>query len=112
MIERLQQGARNAVTVMDSGRENAQISVERAESAGTSLLEITNAVGSISDMNMQIASAAEEQSIVAEEINKNVTEISTISDSTAQISSQAAEASAELSAHADELDRIVKNFTI
>lgn len=112
MIESLQQGARNAVMVMNSGQENTKISVERAESAGTSLLEITNAVASISDMNIQIASAAEEQSIVTEDVNKNITEISMIAENTAQISTQAAQASSELAAYAEELDRIVKNFTI
>jgi methyl-accepting chemotaxis protein len=97
---------------MNSGQENTKISVQRAESAGASLVEITSAVASISDMNIQIASAAEEQSTVTEDVNKNITEISVIADTTAQISTQASQASSELSAHAEELDRIVKNFTI
>jgi methyl-accepting chemotaxis protein len=112
MIESLQQGANNAVAVMNSGQENTKISVERAQSAGASLEEITSAVTSISDMNIQIASAAEEQSAVTEDINKNVTEISTIADNTSKISTQATEASVKLSEYADELDHIVKNFTI
>jgi methyl-accepting chemotaxis protein len=112
MIESLQQGARNAVSVMNSGQENTKISVQRAESAGASLVEITSAVASISDMNIQIANAAEEQSAVTEDVNKNITEISVVADNTAQISTQASQASTELSAQAEELDRIVKNFTI
>jgi methyl-accepting chemotaxis protein len=112
MIERLQQGARNAVSVMESGQENTKISVKRAESAGASLLEITSAVTSISDMNVQIASAAEEQSAVTEDVNKNITEISEVANTTSQISSQASQASTELSEFAEEMERIVKNFTI
>jgi methyl-accepting chemotaxis protein len=112
MIESLQQGARNAVSVMNSGQENTKISVQRAESAGASLVEITSAVASISDMNIQIANAAEEQSAVTEDVNKNITEISVVADNTAQISTQASQASTELSAQAEELDLIVKNFTI
>ena len=112
MIEKLQSGARNAVSVMDAGREKAQVSVERAESAGSSLIEITKAVASISSMNTQIASAAEEQSAVTQEINRNITEISAISDRNSQISSEAAQASSVLSEYAQELDRIVQNFKI
>ena len=112
MIEKLQCGARNAVSVMDAGREKAQASVERAESAGSSLIEITKAVASISSMNTQIASAAEEQSVVTAEINRNITEISVISDRNSQVSSEAAQASTVLSEYAGELDRIVQNFKI
>ncbi|MCB1872460.1 MAG: methyl-accepting chemotaxis protein, partial [Gammaproteobacteria bacterium] len=60
----------------------------------------------------QIASAAEEQSAVTQEINRNITEISAISDRNSQISSEAAQASSVLSEYAQELDRIVQNFKI
>jgi methyl-accepting chemotaxis protein len=112
MIERLQGGAQDAVAVMDAGREKFQKSVELAESAGQSLNEITQAVAAIRDMNAQIASAAEEQSTVTEDINRNVTEISASSDHTSQVSAQAAQASSILSEHAQELDQIVQNFKI
>ncbi|MCB1761071.1 MAG: methyl-accepting chemotaxis protein [Gammaproteobacteria bacterium] len=112
MIEKLQSGARNAVSVMDAGRQKAQTNVERAESAGSSLIQITRAVASISDMNTQIASAAEEQSAVTAEINRNITEISVIADRNSQVSSEAAQASTVLSDYAQELDQIVQNFKI
>ncbi len=112
MIERLQSGARDAVVVMDSGRENARVSVERAESAGSSLGKITRAVASISEMNTQIAAAAEEQSTVTESINQNVGEISEISNRTAEISTEVAQSSLTLSTHAEALDKIVRNFKI
>jgi methyl-accepting chemotaxis protein len=112
IIERLQIGANNAVTVMDAARTKSQTSVERAESAGKSLSEITMATTSISEMSTQIASAAEEQSAATEEISKNVTEISTLSDQNAQASKQAAETSERLSDQASELNKIVEHFTI
>jgi len=112
MIERLQSGAQGAVSVMDAGRDKFQKSVELAESAGESLSEITQAVAAIRDMNAQIASAAEEQSTVTEDINRNVNEISASSDQTAQVSGEASQASSVLSEHAQELDRIVQNFKI
>jgi methyl-accepting chemotaxis protein len=112
MIERLQVGASNAVSVMEDARNKAQVSVERAESAGESLSEITKAVSEISDMNMQIASAAEEQSVATEEIHKNVTEISSTSDRNEQASREASATSELLSGQAYELDQIVQNFKI
>ncbi len=63
-------------------------------------------------MNIQIASAAQEQRATTEEISKNVTEISSASDRNEQASHEAAKASERLSEQALELDRIVQNFTI
>jgi len=83
IIERLQCGARAAVQAMEAGQNRALDSVERAEAAGTSLEAISQAVAAISNMSIQIASAAEEQSVVAEEINRNVVNISQISHETA-----------------------------
>ncbi|MCB1852440.1 MAG: methyl-accepting chemotaxis protein [Gammaproteobacteria bacterium] len=112
MIERLQAGARDAVSVMDAGRKKAHASVERAQSAGTSLQEITKAVASISEMNTQIAVSVEEQNAVTEEINRNISDISTTSNRTALLSAETAKASAMLSDHAQNLDKIVQNFNI
>jgi methyl-accepting chemotaxis protein len=112
MIERLQSGSGDAVSVMDTGREKGQSSVELAESAGQSLVQITKAVASISEMNTQIASAADEQNVVSEEINQNVSDIRLLSDRNSQVSSEAAEAGQVLSGYAQDLDRIVQNFKI
>ena len=83
MIEKLQSGARQAVKVMDEGRKQARASVEQAASAGDSLRTITSVVVSINDMNTQIASAAEEQSAVAEEMNRNIVNINQVAEETA-----------------------------
>ena len=84
MIEQLQAGAQQAVRVMDEGRKQARSSVEQAGNAGESLRTITAAVESINDMNAQIASAAEEQSAVAEEMNRNIVNISQVAEETAR----------------------------
>ena len=76
MIEKLQAGAGDAVSVMEAGKSQAQQSVEHAAQTGEALAQIEQAITAISDMNMHIASASEEQSSVAEEINKNVVAIS------------------------------------
>ena len=67
MIERLQTGTREAVSVMQSSRGEAQNSVEQTAIAGESLSKITQAVSVINDMSTHIASAAEEQSSVSQE---------------------------------------------
>jgi len=79
MIERLQNGVKNAVVAMGKGQEKVKGSVSKAESAGQSLDEINKAVTTITAMNTQIANASEDQSNVAEEINKNVSVIKDIS---------------------------------
>jgi methyl-accepting chemotaxis protein len=88
VIENLQNGTRDVVGSMHSSHKQAQGSVELVEQAVTSLRRIGDAVTVINDMNLQIASAAEEQSAVAEEVNRNV---ATIRDVTEALSSQAEE---------------------
>lgn len=112
MIEKLQTGAKNAVNVMETGRQLAQNGVEQASMAGQSLQSITQSVATINDMNTQIAGAAEEQSKVAEEINRNVVNISQVADETANNVSQVADKSAELGNLALALNTEVERFIL
>ncbi|NMM55618.1 methyl-accepting chemotaxis protein, partial [Paenibacillus aquistagni] len=72
MIQQLQQGTRDVVKVMEDSQNRTDESVQHAAKAAEALETITQAVSVINDMNTQIASAAEEQSAVAEDINRNV----------------------------------------
>ncbi|MDH1263609.1 methyl-accepting chemotaxis protein [Pseudomonas sp. GD03944] len=99
VIEGLQNGTREVVSSMSSSHRQAQGSVEQVEQAVAALQRISQAVSVITDMNLQIASAAEEQSSVAEEINRNV---ASIRDVTESISSQATE-SAQVSQNLNRL---------
>jgi methyl-accepting chemotaxis protein len=112
MIERLQAGANNAVKAMEAGQTQARKGVEQASLAGASLETITQSVTTISDMNMQIASAAEEQSSVADEINRNIATISQSADNTAHGSQQTAIAGDELARLAAELRELVGHFKV
>jgi len=112
MIERLQTGAAEAVVVMEQGRTRAQVSVKNAARAGESLRLITDSVTSISDMNTQIASAAEEQSAVAEEIDRNITNISQLGDQTAEGARQTEESSQEMAQLAVQLQTLVGQFKV
>ena len=110
MIESLQLGSKNAVQAMSASQTQSQQSVEQATNARTSLDAITDAITTISDMNIQIASAAEEQSSVAEEINQNVVNISQVVEQTAEGAQQTQTASHELANLANELQNLVGQF--
>ena len=112
MIERLQRGAGEAVRVMENSRRQTGETVEMAGRTGTSLQNIAQAVAVINDMNTQIASAAEQQSAVAEEMNRNVTNIAQVSDQTAAGSEQTAASSQELSRLAQDLQGLVAHFKV
>ncbi|MCP5301427.1 MAG: methyl-accepting chemotaxis protein [Chromatiaceae bacterium] len=112
MIARLQTGAAEAVKAMESGRSRAQSGVEEAERATESLASITEAVNRISDMNAQIASAAEEQSAVAEDINRNVTSIANVTEQTVGGATQTAAASTEMAQLASRLQGMVGRLRV
>ncbi|MFZ5589563.1 MAG: methyl-accepting chemotaxis protein, partial [Pseudomonadota bacterium] len=112
MIESLQAGAKAAVNVMLQGKTQASMSVEQAAKAGASLETITQVVGTITDMNTQIASAAEEQSAVAEEINKNIVRISQVVGQTAHGAQQTAQAGGEMAGLAAQLQGLVGRFKV
>ncbi len=112
MIERLQSGSKKAVMVMNSSREQAQSVVEKAQHAGESLKIISTSVERINDMSSQIASAAEEQHAVTEEINQNIVSISNMAAQTSAGASQTSQSSEELAHLATELQTIVQQFKV
>jgi methyl-accepting chemotaxis protein len=112
MIDRLQQGARNAVNAMQAGQEKSEDSVRKSDEARGALQSIETAVSEINDMNVQIASAAEEQSAVAEEINRNVVAIRDISRQTTEGVQQTAGASQNLLQVARQLQSLVNEFKV
>ena len=111
-IEQLQHGVRNAVSVMEGARTRAYAGSDCVAKAAQSLNVIAGEVGTINDMNMQIATAAEEQTAVAEEINRNITTISDIADTTAADAQQTSQISDELVRLAAELNRLVSRFRL
>lgn len=96
MIERLQTGVANAVTTMEKSRIEAQHTVSYTKETETILGVIKNSVSQVNDLNLQIATAAEEQSQVAEEINRNVIRINEVTDITVTAISQVGRCSSEL----------------
>ncbi len=112
MIGQLQTGSSAASDVMHTSRELAQQTVLKTREAETALGVIRHEVGAINDLNAQIASAAEEQSAVAEEVNRNISRIHQATLETSAGSDQVAASSRELSTLADQLEHKVKFFKI
>jgi methyl-accepting chemotaxis protein len=112
MIESLQSGVNRTVKVMETSQKQAGDSVEQASRAHHSLDEIAQVIDSISSMSGQIATAAEEQSAVAEDINRNIIEIAQIADETAQDSDKSFHASTDMSAEVDKLSLLLGQFKI
>ncbi len=112
MIERLQTGAHNAVQVMQESKSSADATATQATETGAALDNITGAVSQINDMNAQIASASEQQSSVAEEINRNIVAISEIADHSAEGAKRINEANDKLNQAADHLKQLVQRFTL
>ncbi|WP_028772844.1 methyl-accepting chemotaxis protein [Shewanella waksmanii] len=112
MIDNLQAEASRAVEAMTQSRSRSQEGVLAVDEASQTLTAISERIGSITDMNIQVAAATEEQSTVVEDINRNVTEISEITQRTAETSHAVAQASADLNDLARRLDSLVAGFKV
>lgn len=109
LIQRLQNGASQAVAAMEHGSRAAEEGMAQAALTGTALEEIRQAVAILNDLNIQIATATEEQSAVAEEINRNVSNISTFSQDTAH---QTESVSREMYSFSESLRQLTAKYTI
>ncbi|HCK4905267.1 TPA: methyl-accepting chemotaxis protein [Pseudomonas aeruginosa] len=110
VIEGLQQGTRDVVDAMHGSHRQAQGSVEQVDEAVTALQRIGEAVTVINDMNLQIASAAEEQSSVAEEINRNVAAIRDVTESLSSQAEESAQVSQSLNRLANHQQGLMEQF--
>ncbi|MCG7498776.1 methyl-accepting chemotaxis protein [Vibrio sp. Of7-15] len=112
LITNLQDGASNAMESITEGQQHVEKTVAQAQSASEALTAIRDSISHISDMNAQIASAAEQQSIVAETINKNINNVRRIADESAHVAGDTAHSSGSLAKVSDELNSMVKQFSV
>ncbi|MGD8110479.1 methyl-accepting chemotaxis protein [Vibrio sp. TRT 17S01] len=111
-IQRLQQGSRDSTVRLEHGAENASQTVEKAREAGQALQQITTSVDQITAMNAQIATAAEQQTLVTEEINQNIIAISDISNQTATGAEQSSYSTQELAKLAETLRMEIDKYKV
>ncbi|OXS21648.1 chemotaxis protein [Pseudomonas fluorescens] len=112
VIERIQSGTRGVVATMHSSQSQAQSNAGQIHQAVQALGKISDAVTVISDMNLQIASAAEQQSAVAEEVNRNVSAIRTVTETLTGQATESAAISSQLNALASQQMKLMDQFKV
>ncbi|WP_440810126.1 methyl-accepting chemotaxis protein [Pseudomonas syringae] len=112
MIANLQSGSERAATSMQETLGKAQAGASNVVRAGELLEEIAEGIASISDRNIQVASAAEEQSLVAEEIHRNVDDINSLVIQVSAGAEQTAVTSRELARLAEQQQGLVGRFRV
>ena len=110
MLQRLQGGVKQAVEVMQASEARSQETVQEASHIASSLDSMVAAVGTINDMNIQIATAAEEQHAVSEEINKNLVAIQQIVSELTEASGESSTTTRALAGTGDKLRQLVSRF--
>ncbi|MGK4340341.1 methyl-accepting chemotaxis protein [Ectopseudomonas oleovorans] len=112
VIDRLQNESRSAVEAMAKGQRQSALVVEYASKASVALEQINSHIGQISDQNIQVATATEEQSSVVEDINRNIVDINELTVGTSHIADQLNQASSDLQALSSQLDGLVGRFRL
>lgn len=110
IIDRLLSQSGKAAKMMEESREQTQNTVAQTSEAGSALERIVKSVGTITDMSSQIATAAEEQSHVAEEMDRNITNIALVAELTTQTAGKTKQATEEIHEHMDKLRGLVARF--
>lgn len=105
MIEQLQASAEDAVSLMGKSVRDADIGVEQVTQAGTQLAGIVEKVQHISDMNYQIASAADEQTTVAGDINKNLDQVKEVVEGSVTVLKEVTDMAETISGHVQKLNQ-------
>lgn len=112
MISHLQASANSAVDLMEKSVVEAADGVELVTNAGRELDGIVQQVQQINDMNFQIATAASQQTSVAEEMNQNLTNVRELVEASVTVVSELLETSEIMQSNAEELDRKITVFKV
>lgn len=112
MLKLLQSGVSRAVTTMATSQQRGEQTAQESNQIQDTLAAVQFSVSTIRDMGLQTASAAEEQSAVAEEINRNLVEIQHIVNEINQTLQQSESISSQLTSSGDEMYRLVGHFKL
>jgi methyl-accepting chemotaxis protein len=112
MISQLQSSANSAVELMEKSVVEAAEGVDLVTNAGSELDGIVGQVNQINDMNFQIATAAGQQSSVAEEMNQNLTNVRELVEASVTVVSELLETSEMMQQNAEELDQKITSFKV
>lgn len=112
LIERLVASVGQSVTDMETGTKLANQTLDSAKSTGETIREMAGSVENIQQYNSQIATAAEQQTSVAEDINRSVTQIRDVSDQSAASGNDVSSASEKLARLGEDLREQVSRFRV
>lgn len=112
IINSLKSSAAAATAAIEAGQQRSKETLENASLATDAIKEIRTAVSHISDMNASIASAAEEQSTVAEDINRNITDIATAVNQISDTANATAKSAEELAQFSQHLESKIEQFRL
>ncbi|MCI8212286.1 chemotaxis protein [Pseudomonas sp. S25] len=112
MVSAMRSGSAQALESMLTSSERANETLTLAQGAGESLTDITSSINQISERNLVIASAAEEQAQVAREVDRNIVNIRDLSMQSTQGANQISASSNELSRLAGDLNQVVARFKV
>ncbi|MDE3270541.1 HAMP domain-containing methyl-accepting chemotaxis protein [Pseudoalteromonas sp. G4] len=112
MIHKLQNEAKTSVDQMNANLESARITTEKADETNLALDSISSSVGTIRDMNMQIAGASEEQNVVTQQITDSVGQVNEMAVQTVAGAEKAAETARGLVNIAANLEQLVNRFKV
>jgi hemerythrin-like metal-binding protein len=110
MIAQIQQESQRVSSTMENNLKIAVNTVENANQARQALQQIAHSVNELADVNMQIATASEQQSSVSEEINRSVLEVANIANDTLEIANKVGMNSIECSFAAQEVSALIGQF--
>jgi len=112
IIANLQSGTQNAVNMMSEGNKEASHVSEQAENTGVSFEIIEKKINEINDLNTMISTSAEEQSMVADDINHNIVDINDSFTSTTEAVESTMSASENILKLSHHLASLVKQFKV
>ncbi|WP_448125611.1 methyl-accepting chemotaxis protein [Pseudomonas veronii] len=112
LISGLHSRTEQVAAILDNSRALSGNSVELTRDAGASIMSISHSISTIESMNVQIAAAAEEQSAVAEGINRSILSVRDISEQNAFASDETASSSVELARLGVQLQNMVNKFVV
>ena len=112
MIELIQSGAQQAVSVMEVSQQRAAACVEETEKTSAALEQMSNSLEQVQNMSNQITLAAQEQNHVSLEISQRLEEIVTIAQETSQGAEETSHSSSEVAKLAEELQSSAAEFTV
>lgn len=110
MIGNIQAGVKHSVSAMEISKERADESVVKMQTTVAAMEEVVSSVTLIFDQNTQIASAADQQTSATEDIDRNVTRISSLAADTTEATEQATEKARQMADLSVELNTLVAGF--